>query len=314
MDRRAFIKRAGAGAAGVVLLGGAGAIRARREDPPDQLLHGVLVPIDGWRGAGDTVESFQNRSSSTIECIRDFPAGEVLSVEAIDKHIANWPNTASVWSTFMAGKNFTNAQVADFAALIRSRADNSALPRLYVTADAEFDRSIRPYNRQQFIDGFIRLRNAVGNHPKIVWYLNPTGYDFANRFGTADGDAPDRPYDTLLPHYDVLGVDPYSRGSGPAVVDGHLPDLQAAKKYADSHGKRLALPEWGIDKAGEPAVQRDNMNLFFAAFRRILPLEFLCYFQTDNTNARWDTRIEAQSVFDTYGFGMNQLKNAQAAA
>ncbi len=315
MDRRTFIKGAGAGAAGVVLLGGAAAgLLAGRDDPPDQLLHGVLIPIGGWRGAGDTVESFQNRSSLTIECIRDFPAGEVLSVRAIDKHIANRPNTASVWSTFMAGRNFTNADVADFAAQIRSRADNPALPRLYVTTDAEFDRNIRPYTTQQFIDGFIRLRNAVGNHPKITWYLNPTGYEFANRFGAADDDAPDRPYDPLLPHYEILGVDPYTRGSGTSVVNAHLPDLQAAKNYADSHGKRLALPEWGIDNVGGPDVQRDDMSLFFDAFRQILPLEFLCYFQSNNIAANWDTRITAQSVFDVYGSRMHQLRNDQTAA
>ncbi len=315
MDRRTFIKSAGAGAAGVVLLGGAGGLLTGCQDPPARPLHGVLFPFDGWRGAGDTVESFQNRSSLAIECIRDFPGPlGALSVEAIDKHIANWPNTASVWSTFMAGRNFTNAEVADFASKIRSRADNSALPRLYVTADAEFDREVRTYTTQQFIDGFIRLRNAVGNHPKITWYLNPTGYDFAARFHPPQ-NATKGPYDDLLPYYDVLGVDPYTRVSGSSSnVNPLVDEIGVAKNYADNHGKRFALPEWGLDNALGAPSQRADMNQFFDAFMDILPLEFLCYFQYNNTGANWDTRITEQSVFDVYHLRMQQLRNAQAAA
>ncbi|MCA9581302.1 MAG: hypothetical protein KC416_05875 [Myxococcales bacterium] len=301
-----MIKAAGKGGAGLLLLGGAGTLLSGCKIPPLRPFHGVLVPIDGWKGSGDTVESFEDRSGSTIECIRDFPAGKVLSVSAIDSHIAKWPNTVSVWSTFMAGKNFTNAQVSAFAAQIRDRADNELLPRLYVTADAEFDRSVRTYSRQQFIDGFIRLHKAVGDHPKIIWYLNPTGYDFANRVGSGA-------YDALLPYYDVLGVDPYTQGSGASVINAFVEDLYAAKDYADAHNKRLALPEWGIDNVGGSQQQLADMHGFFDAFIDMVPLEFLCYFQYNNTGANWDTRILAQSVFNGYAQRMQELREVNAA-
>lgn len=208
---------------------------------------GVIVPAGGW----DYVVDFEDRTAP-LEMIRCFPAGKTLvpSLAQVDGAIDRYPGVGVMWSCFMAGRDFSDAQVADFAKAIRARADK--LPWLDIAVDAEPDRKDRGYTAAQFVEGLTRLKAAVGDHPKIRWVLNLTGYDFARRIG-AWLDAAEL--------VTVLAVDPYWRADmKPNPVQGGKQDILDAAAWAKTHGLAFAWGEWGCNRG---ANQVTNLNLAF---------------------------------------------------
>ena len=225
-------------------------------------LPGTIVPA---QGAWSTVADFES-NTVPLEMIRAFPAGKTLtpSLAQVDGAIQRYPGTGVMWSTFMANRNFTDAQVAEFARAIRARAYQ--LPWLDIAVDAEPDRKDRSYTVAQFVEGFARLKAAVGPHPKIRWVLNLTGYQFEQRIGA---------YRNVLPLVDVLAIDPYwNNDMRPNSIQGGNQDIIDAAEWAEANGKAFAFGEWGAQVG---ANQSRNLDLAFDAIELTRP-EYFPYF------------------------------------
>lgn len=231
-------------------------------------LAGCIVPDAGWTAVAD----FQ-KNTTPLAMIRAFPAGRTLtaSLSQVDGAIQRHPGAGVMWSTFMAGRSFTDAQVADFAKAIRARADQ--LPWLDIAVDAEPDRKDRRYNAAQFLAGLRRLKAAVGPHPKIRWVLNLTGYQFLSRIPT---------WAEAAEECDVLAVDPYWRQDmKPSTVQGGRQDTIDAREWADARGLAFTWGEWGSEIGSN---QITNLHHAFDLIEEVRP-EYLPYFHDVGTSA-----------------------------
>jgi len=244
--------------------------------PP--VLRGVTVSAAGWPAVAD----FQT-NTLPLQMLRCFPAGKTLaaSLSQVDAAIDRHPGVGVMWSTFMAGRSFTDGQVAEFAQAIRARADR--LPWLDIAVDAEPDRKDRSYTVPQFVAGLERLKTAVGPHPKIRWVLNLTGYQFTQRIGA---------YTAAIPHVDVLAVDPYWKNDlKPDPVQGGRQDVIDAADWAKNAGLAFAFGEWGAQRG---ANQATNLHLAFDVIDLVRP-DRIPYFH-DLNNAPGGCSLTA----DTY--------------
>lgn len=237
------------------------ALCAAIADATSKVANGVIVPAAGWTAVADF-----EANTAPLTMIRCFPAGKTLtaSLHQVDGAISRYPEAGVMWSTFMAGRNFSDAQVAEFARQIRARADQ--LPWLDIAVDAEPDRKDRSYTVPQFVAGLERLKAAVGPHPKIRWVLNLTGYQFTQRIGA---------YAAAIPRIDVLAVDPYWKNDlKPDAVQGGKQDVIDAAEWAGARGLAFAFGEWGAERgANQPA----NLNLAFDVIDDVRP-DYFPYF------------------------------------
>lgn len=229
------------------------------------------------------LDTFETRTGP-LDIVRAYPGPKYLtaSLNQAATALTRKPGRGIIFNPHIAGQNFTDAQLIQFAKDIEAIA--TKVPFFGVAPDAEPDRTDRPYTTAVFISEFIRFSIILAQYaPHAVMILNLTGFNFAQRIGD---------YAALLPYYTILAVDIYWELKDKG-VKANL-DFTDAAGWAKNNGKRFGGAECGVENA-DPA-------LIAAAFKTVKAAKpaFFVYFQSPGT---LKTPLVSDASFAAYKAG-----------